>query len=158
MNKKLILFVLSLIILSSFFSSCATIINGSRQPISISSSPSGAKITIDGIPTAATPFIAKLKRRDYHFIKIEMDGYLPSEILLARKVSGWIAGNIVFGGLVGLILDVATGSMYRLTPEQVWAELKPGITEASLKDGIYIGVTLTPDANWDKIGQLERAE
>jgi hypothetical protein len=99
-----------------------------------------------------------LKRRDNHFVKIEMDGYLPAEIMLARKVSGWIAGNIVFGGVVGIIIDIATGSMYRLTPDQIWAELKPGIVESSLKDGIYIGVVLSPNEDWEKIGELERAE
>jgi hypothetical protein len=155
MNKNSLLFVLVLMILSNFFSSCATIINGSRQPISISSNPTSARISIDGIPQGTTPFIANLKRRDNHFIKIEMDGYLPSEVMLARKVSGWIAGNLVFGGIVGIIIDAATR---RLTPDQVWADLKPGIVESSLKDGIYIGVVLTPNEGWEKIGQLEKVE
>jgi hypothetical protein len=56
-------------------------------------------------------------------VKIELPGYMPYETNLIRKVDGWIAGNIVFGGLIGLAVDAITGGMYKLTPEQIQSEL-----------------------------------
>jgi hypothetical protein len=36
------------------------------------------------------------------------------------QVNGWYFGNIIFGGLIGLLaVDPATGAMYTLQPRQV---------------------------------------
>ncbi|MFH6792762.1 hypothetical protein ACHRCF_16520, partial [Acinetobacter baumannii] len=35
-------------------------------------------------------------------------------------LSGWYLGNIIFGGLIGLlIVDPATGAMYKLAPKDI---------------------------------------
>src|SRR5437764_13755386 len=92
---------------------CATIIHGSRQDVSISSNPSSAKVIVDEQFIGKTPLITKLTRRDHHFVRIQLDGYLPYEASFTRKVDVWIAGNIIFGGLIGLCIDAASGSMYK---------------------------------------------
>lgn len=43
-----------------------------------------------------------------------MDGYLPDETTLTKKVSGWVRGNLVFGGLIGLAVDAISGGMAQL--------------------------------------------
>lgn len=105
-----------------------------------------------------TPTVVRLARKTNQAIKVALPGYSPYEIILARKVDGWIAGNIVFGGLIGLVIDAVDGAMYKLTPDQVGAVLKEG--SASLmqdkKDAIWIGVTLSPNPNWEKIGYLQK--
>jgi len=52
-------------------------------------------------------------------VKIKLDGFPERLILVSCSVSGWyIAGNIVFGGLIGwLIVDPATGAMWKLDRE-----------------------------------------
>ncbi len=42
---------------------------------------------------------------------------------LNRKVSVWVWGNIVFGGLIGLPIDALTGGLYKIEPDVVSAEL-----------------------------------
>ena len=66
-----------------------------------------------------TPVAPDLKRMDKHIVRIELDGYEPYEFMIDRRVSGWVAGNILFGGLVGIAIDAITGSMYRLDPSEV---------------------------------------
>jgi hypothetical protein len=34
-------------------------------------------------------------------------------------MSGWYPVNIIFGGIVGLIVDAANGAMYNRTPSQI---------------------------------------
>ncbi len=87
-------------------------------------------------------------------VKIELQGYKPYELILNRKTNGWIWGNILFGGIIGIIIDASSGAMYRLTPDQIEAQLANGVV-MNRKNDTYIGVVMTADANWEKIGNLE---
>ena len=137
---------------------CSTIIKGSKQSVIISSNPSEANVYVNGIHLGKTPAMARLMRKNTQLIKIELEGYSPYLTILESRFNGWIFGNIIFGGLVGIIVDAATGSMYSLKPEQVQArfELAQGSLLEKRGEGIYVGVTLKPDPSWTKIGQLER--
>ncbi len=138
------------------FTNCATIIHGSQQSVSISSNPSKAFVTVDGREIGKTPLTIDLKRKDHHTVEINLDGYLPYETKFTRKVDGWIAGNIIFGGIIGLAVDAITGGMYKLTPDQISADLKNGNTTLlESKDGLYIAVVMKPNPEWEKIGQLQ---
>lgn len=137
---------------------CASIMHGTNQDIGISSSPSGAKVVVDNLNGAQTPYVAKLSRKDNHLVRITMDGYAPVELTLTRSVSGWVWGNLVFGGLVGLAVDAISGGLYKLNPEQLQATLaKQGARVAPRTDGIYVVLVKLPDPAWRKVGQLAPA-
>lgn len=152
--------VTSIIIVTVFmvtFSGCATIMQGTTQSVGISSTPTGAKVIIDDYDLGATPIVVELTRKDNHFIKIEMQGYELYETALTRSVSGWVWGNIVFGGLIGLAIDAMSGGLYKLTPTEVNAVLaKEGVSSLYREDSLYIAVVLAPDPKWEKIGQLKK--
>ena len=134
---------------------CATIMHGTSQNIGISSSPTGATVTVDNKPLGNTPLFADLKRGEGHVVTIEMAGYEKSQLTLTKSVSGWVWGNIVFGGLIGLAVDAISGGLYNLSPEQLNAELrKNGAKSSSSKDGIIVVAVLRPDPAWQKIGSL----
>ena len=134
---------------------CATIMHGTKQEVGVSSSPTNAKVTVDNMPLGNTPVIANLKRGENHLVKIELEAYAPYETTLTTKVSGWVWGNIVFGGLIGLAVDAISGGLYALTPEQISATLSK--QTATTKGGVLeVFVVLKPDAGWKKIGQLTR--
>lgn len=145
-----------LIVLLFFVYGCATIMHGTKQQLGISSNPTSADVTIDGQIFGKTPLTAELSRKDNHLVKIELEGYLPYETNLTRKTSGWVWGNILFGGLIGLAVDAISGGMYKLTPEQIQAELKnANIASVKNDDYLFITVVLSPDPTWEKIGNLE---
>jgi PEGA domain-containing protein len=135
---------------------CATIMHGTNQGIGIGSSPTGANVFVDKQPQGTTPVVAKLSRKDIHYVRLELAGYQPYETALSRRVSGWVWGNIVFGGLVGLAVDAISGGLYKLTPEQLAAELKKeGQSYLLEKDQVWITVVLKPDVAWQKIDSLK---
>jgi hypothetical protein len=135
---------------------CATIMQGSEQGVAFSSSPSGAFVTVNGRALGTTPLLTDLKRRDTQMVRITMDGYAPYEMAMTRSVSGWLFGNILFGGIPGLIVDFATGSIYKLSPEQVAANLNQ-VTAYNLEDTLFVGVTLgAVDPAWEKVATMER--
>jgi uncharacterized protein YceK len=136
---------------------CATIIHGTRQDVGISSTPTGASVTIDNLQSGTTPVFSKLRRKENHLVRISLPNYQPMDLTLTSSVSGWVWGNIAIGGLVGLAVDAISGGMYKLSPEELSAAL--GATSAGTitksGDGIYVIAVLKPEANWVKVAQLE---
>lgn len=125
--KKNTLKVAALSILTSmFFSDCATIVSKSTYPVSIYTNPRGGQVTITDkkgkeIYKGTSPSVVKLKSGAGFFSKAEYQvrlssqGYVDKIIPVTFKLNGWYFGNIVFGGLIGLIIvDPASGAMWRI--------------------------------------------
>src|SRR4051812_24052721 len=119
-------------------SACASIMHGTSQDLGISSSPTGATVTIDNQSPSQTPYIAHLSRKDNHIVKLTLPGFAPADLTITRKTSGWVWGNIVFGGIIGLAVDAMTGGLYNLTPEQLSTTLvAEKASVAPTRDGIF---------------------
>ncbi len=145
-----IIFFLSLI-----FFSCGSIMHGTTQEVGISSNPSNAAVTINGQNMGNTPMILDLKRKNSYMVRFELPGYETYETNLTRNTSGWVWGNIVFGGIIGLVVDASSGGMYKLTPEQISAEMRGQSTQHQItQEGIWIAVVLDPKTEWEKIAEL----
>lgn len=123
---------ISILALSGAFllaTSCASIVSKSNYPITINSTPSEAHITITNrsgieIFSGNTPAALKLKASSGFFkkaqyqVKFEKTGYLSKTVPVEFKTDGWYFGNLLFGGFIGmLIIDPATGAMYKLKTE-----------------------------------------
>ena len=110
----------------SLLTSCASILSTSTYPVVFDSSPSGAEVTIrDGVGNAIfkgkTPTTLTLSasegfwNRANYTVEARMPGYNPGLATLDARLDGWYFGNIIFGGLLGiLIVDPATGAMWKL--------------------------------------------
>jgi hypothetical protein len=110
---------------------CATVIDGTDQKIPVTSNPPGAAISVDGGASAQTPTDLKLSRREEHTLVVSMPGYHSQRVSLRREISGAIFGNILLGGIVGGVADLASGASNHLEPKQVHVELEkvaPGET------------------------------
>lgn len=146
-----------LLTLAFILTGCATIVLTPSQKVGISSMPAGAEVTDNGNFLGKTPIVADLKRKDTHIIKIQLQGYQPYEIALSQKASGWLLGNILFGGIPGIIIDAMTGSIYVLSPEQIQIELKKNtISSFYEKDKLFITAVMKANPDWGKIGQLQK--
>jgi len=136
--------------------SCATIMHGTTQKIGISSAPTGASVTVDNKGMGKTPLFAELKRGDDHIVTIEMKGFEKAQLTLTKSVSGWVWGNIAFGGLIGLAVDAISGGLYNLSPEQLNAELRKNGSNVSVDEkGVMIVAVLQANPEWKKIGSLK---
>lgn len=136
---------------------CATIMNGKQQDVAFTSTPGGATVFVDGQNMGVTPTSLSLARKDSHVVRLDLAGYQPYEMTLERGVSGWVWGNLLFGGLIGLVVDVTTGSMYKLKPEQVNGTLVSRQALLSGQTVIQVELVVSADPSWEKVGQLETA-
>jgi hypothetical protein len=169
MKKTFTSSLLSLV-LSGFLFSCASIVHGPSQSIDLTSQPSGAKILIDGIEYGITPASVELMRKGRlkgenvekkeYAVSIEMPGYYPYELKIKREMDGWFLGNLIFGGIIGIIVDASSGAMYKLTPDQIIAQMgqTTAMSMKNMEDRIYVAVSLNPDPSWERIGALEKME
>jgi PEGA domain len=152
--------IIKSLLLSSIvlFSSCATIISGSRQSVEINSEPSSAKVYVNEIEIGTTPVQKKLKRNQEYQLILKLDGYKTYETKLERKFNAWYIGNIVFGGLIGIIVDPITGAIHKLEPEEIEGNLKSGTTYNTVGGKLFIKIGMEVDPSWEKVGQLEKSE
>lgn len=105
---------------------CASIVSKSQYPVTINSTPPGAAMVIRNkagaeIHRAQTPATVTLPAGSGYFgkaeysIGLEKEGYQSSQVALQPTLDPWYLGNIIFGGLIGLlIVDPATGAMWQL--------------------------------------------
>lgn len=103
---------------------CATILNGTSQKISVSSSPDGAIVLVDEKNTYTTPVKLRLERRRDHLLVLSKDGYEEQTVKLTHVLSAAVCGNILLGGLLGWVFDIFAGTQYKLIPDKVHVELK----------------------------------
>jgi len=146
---------------------CASIVSKSTYPVSISSQPSQADITItdeDGkvVYEGKTPTTVSLRAGAGYFqgknytVTFAKEGYGKHTADIKRGVDGWyIAGNFFFGGLIGyLIVDPLTGAMWTL-PGELTVTLSP--QTSSLTPGeSELRVLLLDDVREDLRAKLVR--
>jgi hypothetical protein len=125
-------------------SGCASIVSKTSYQVPINSDPKGAKITITDfkgrqVHSAETPTTVHLRagagyfKKAGYLVKFELEGYDTKTVPVTFDINGWYFGNVLFGGLVGmLIVDPATGAMWKLDTKFVNETLKQ--TTASTTD------------------------
>lgn len=121
---SLIQFILIALILF-FCCSCATICSGVKCKVKIrSGDPAAAKVLVNGNYSGTTPITIKVSKNGLKngqtVVTIQADGYLPQEIILTRKIKiAALVGDIIFTGGIGLIVDFATGAIYKSYPGEI---------------------------------------
>lgn len=131
----------SLILLSG----CASIVSKSSWPFTVDSNPPGALVTISNkagkeIFIGRTPAAMKLKSgsgffgKESYTIAFSLNGFETKKVTVDCRLNGWYFGNIIFGGLLGmLIIDPATGAMYKLDGDGITENLqRAGTTSSSV--------------------------
>ncbi|HZL34777.1 MAG TPA: PEGA domain-containing protein [Tepidisphaeraceae bacterium] len=109
--KSLVLFALG--VLGFFSTGCATLVTGGghTQTVQFKSEPAGATIYVDNNRIGVTPVAAPLIRSKDHTVRVELAGYPTQTRLIKTGFNGAILGNILIGGVPGLLVDLISGSM-----------------------------------------------
>jgi hypothetical protein len=144
---------------SFFAGGCASIVHGGNRSIAISTDPPGATASIrktggtinDVVVVQKTPCTVSLDPKQGYFrgqsytLRLELDGYQTTEVALTPKMSGWYWGNLLIGGLIGMLaVDPATGAMWNITPEKIEQKL-PAARSALIKNKTGFVVVLASE-------------
>jgi hypothetical protein len=144
-KTKTITILVALAVLT--FTGCATILHGSHQELNVRSAPSNVSVYMQGEKAGETPMTLHLKRNEHYILTLKKNGYEPIKVHLHKnfKPLPAILGNIFWSGIIGVVVDLATGAAYKLSPEQINKHLDklenagylPGVTKTS-KDEITV--------------------
>jgi hypothetical protein len=117
------LFTSLMLVLS--ISGCATIVDGTSQPVTINSEPNRAKVFINGVQVGVTPLTIQVKRSKTTVVMAKKDGYEEQQLPLQTKMNGYFWGNFVSGGVLGSTIDYASDAMVEYSPNMYFFSLEP---------------------------------
>src|SRR3982750_3493837 len=80
---------------------CASIMSGTSQNLTFTSTPDGATVTAAGRGIGKTPITTRLSKETGQSVTFDKDGYKPITMRLETRMDGWFWGNIVLGGFIG---------------------------------------------------------
>lgn len=124
---------------AALLSSCGSITRGTEEEVTIISEPPDAVITTSLGPSCPkSPCKLVVKRNQSLIAHAEKPGYERGSIDINTKMSGkgtlGVAGNVIAGGLVGVVVDGVTGAGLDHYPNPATIVLKPiSISKAKQK-------------------------
>ncbi len=131
MKKSLFMLLLA----SSLLSGCASIVGSTSETVAFNTNVADAEAEIRNkknvvVYSGRLPISLSLKKKAGFFsgeeyrIFVRRPGYVSQHQNLDTSLSGWYWGNILFGGLIGmLIVDPATGAMWTFDSDSVFINL-----------------------------------
>lgn len=148
--------------------SCATIFGqSSPELVDMRSSPDQAAVTVTDEAGAKvfegkTPTTVTLAKKRAFFggktytVKIQKDGFAAQTVTVDTRLNGWyLAGNIVFGGLIGwLIVDPATGAMWTLDKNKVDLTLE-ALIQGAITDQNGVNIVLLKNVPLSLVSKME---
>ena len=156
MMKNLLFTLFAALVL--FASSCASIVSYSNYPMTINTTPSNLAISVtnrDGVEVyrGKSPATINLKsgagffKAAQYFVKVEGAGFDAKIYPIDTELDAWYFGNILLGGVVGmLIVDPATGAMYKLSTDYLHINMENSTTATEPELRVY-DLTTIP-AEW----------
>lgn len=142
MKRTLTVVIAAILLVAT--TNCASIVSKSNYPVNFVSNPAEANIKITDrkgnmVYAGTTPALVQLKSGNGFFTKARYnvtyskEGYKDINFPVEATIDGWYFGNIVFGGLIGLlIVDPATGAMFRISQDYYSMALEEENTSAKL--------------------------
>jgi len=136
-------------------SGCATVISGDETDTQITSDPSGAECELTGDDyntIVRTPANVELDSDAAPvMIVCRMDGHREAAEEIDTSMDGSIFGNILLGGIIGVVVDAAAGSGMKY-PDSVDLVLKPeSFDSVAALDAWYERQRQRIDAKYDAL-------
>lgn len=110
-------------------SGCASITRGTTDQVQINSDPPEAQAKTSLGHMCVTPCSLQFNRKDEFTVVLSKPGYHSAEVEVKTQVAGsgaaGFAGNVLLGGVVGMVADASTGATLEHMPNPVTARLVP---------------------------------
>lgn len=110
-------------------SGCATVTRGTTTEFNVTSTPPDASVkTSTGFSCDSTPCGMKMPRKKAFDVTVSKPGYVSKTTHITSGVAAaggaGMAGNLVLGGVVGMVVDGTSGAMNDLTPNPLHVDLE----------------------------------
>ena len=98
---------------------CATVVEGTSDTVTLSTTPAGATCTVDRDgervgAVSATPASLRLSKSRHDLnVTCTKEGYQPATATASSRFTGATLGNVLVGGVIGVVVDAASGANNR---------------------------------------------
>ena len=142
-----IVFCGAIVFMGSGFVGCGAMFNGSTKSVNVLASPSGTKVTTQpATGDFVAPTTLQLERKHSYTLTFAKEGYTPASVQVTKKAQfGMIFLDVFFTGLIGVVVDAATGSWNNLSPDQVSVSLEK-LENTSIDGPDTIEISLTSES------------
>ena len=117
-------------------SGCASIISGRHADVTFSSNVPNTHVVVrdkrgSEVASIDAPAVIALKRKDRfvfpakYTATFEAQGYVPVVVPINPTVNPWVAGNLLAGGVIGIVVDNATGAAWKPKQDKIVAHMMP---------------------------------
>lgn len=128
-----------------FMAGCGVIFGGTRQAIRTMSSPEAVSLTTaPATMDHKTPTSLSLQRKQEYVLTFSMPGYTSQTVQLQRSMRvGVLVADVILTGLIGVVVDAATGGWWKLSPEFVNVSLTK-VADVPGPETITVTLSLQP--------------
>lgn len=117
---------LILVVLVCWLSGCATIFGAKQKDFDLRSDPDQADVYENGHKIGTTPAKLRLSNLKEHTFVFKKLGYNPASCTLEKGTdAGWVIGTILGWGLLGVVVDGATGNWSQTKGKECTGVLEP---------------------------------
>jgi hypothetical protein len=109
---------------------CATVIKGTSQEISVTTDPAAAacQLKMAGASLGnidSTPGTLRVKKGQGDIeVVCKKAGYADASGIVSSSLEGWTFGNILLGGVIGVVVDASSGALHEYQSE-IYVKLTP---------------------------------
>jgi hypothetical protein len=142
-------------VLSLLCASCASIVSSNESTTYIETFPEDARCELHGqdfsrvittpgsvhLPSEAAPVTVSCKKEDYFTTAQTLD----------TSMDGWIFGNLLFGGIIGGVVDIARGAGQKFPPKFSMVLDPKSFDTAAERDEYYDKRVESINAKWDDL-------
>ncbi len=116
-------------ILAVTSSGCAAITAGSTDELKVNSTPPGAQVRVDGVPTATTPATIRVSRKRPPTVDVAAPGYASQQCPVQMSAGGgYIAADIAW-----CVVAFPLGCISFIDAGGSWNELEQGSCDVALQ-------------------------
>jgi hypothetical protein len=136
---------ISILIVAALASGCATIVKGASQGVTVKTDPPGAicemrkKGKTVGVVNPTPGTVQLGKGGTALEVNCKKSGYLDSNATLTSSMQGWTFGNLILGGIVGLVVDAGSGAAYQYRSEIFIRLLPESFISVETRDAYFDG-------------------
>ncbi len=107
---------------------CATVTRGTTSDVEFVSEPPGAVATTSLGSSCTTPCSLRFSRKEEFSVVFRLAGHANETVEVKSRLGGagaaGLAGNVILGGVVGIVADAASGATLEHAPNPVSVVLK----------------------------------
>ena len=125
---------------------CATVVGGTTQEVFIESEPTGATCKVDrlganvGVVNPTPGRVNVSRSKETMIVSCNRDGYEQSNEVLVSSFTGATVGNILLGGVVGIVVDAASGANNKY-PDRIMVVMTPAsFANDAARDAHFAGI------------------